>query len=196
MLQRVALLTLLLGLTLVGGCATSNTENAGTEPEQAKSDNHPEKERHISSRTPTPVIGKPSRGPRQIDYNNPTQDDIRVLVERARAYYKSNGDYKALDDFMDPNSQFVAGPSYIFVYDYSGRCLAEWSNPSLVGTDVANGSDQTSRSFFQEAAAKAKNGGGWFTASARVPGSKDMRLKDCYVLNLQDKLFIGSGVYH
>ncbi len=191
MLQRVTLAALCAGVILAGGCATAESENSVP----SEKSNHPDKDREIASKTPAPVMGKPSRGPRQIDYNNPTPDDIQVLVRRAVDDYKRNGDYKAFDDFMDPSSQFVAGRSYIFAYDYSGRCLAEWGSPALVGSIVPQGTNEDAKQFFRDAAAKAKSGGGWVTTRGPIPGSSEIRPKECYVINIEDKLFIGSGIY-
>ena len=191
MLQRGTTAALFAGVLLAGGCAPSGTAPTGGADKATR----PEAQRDIASKTDAPVMGKPSRGPRQIDYNNPTTDDIQVLVRRAVEAYKHNGDYKAFDDFMTPGSQFVAGRSYIFAYDYSGRCLADWGSPAQVGSVVTEGTNEDVKQFFRDAAAKAKSGGGWITTRAPVPGSTEIRPKECFVINVEDKLFLGSGIY-
>lgn len=182
----------MLGALLLGGCeAGAETAGGGNDK-----DNHPQKEREIASKTEAPVIGKPSRGPRQIDYDNPTQDDIQVLVRRAVDYYKRNGDYKAFDEFMTNGGQFSAGRTFIFAYDFSGRCLADLGSPTQVGSIVTESGSEAAKEFFHAVAGKAKSGGGWVSARDVLPGGTNVRPKDCYVINVEDKLFIGSGIYH
>ncbi len=142
-----------------------------------------------------PEVKGSSRRPRQIDYNNPEHEDVIALVKRARSYYTRNGDIKALDDFMDPSSQFVAGNTYVFVYDYAGKCLAEWGNPSVVGKDMSGWSDMNNNPMFAQASDKARNGGGWYSTTWRAPNSTNIRPKDCYVIDVDGKVFVGSGVY-
>lgn len=140
-------------------------------------------------------LGAESRRPKQVDYSNPDHSDVQALVKRAVGYYKRNGQIKAIDDFMDPSSQFVAGNTYVFVYDYDGKCLAEWGNPSVVGKNMAQWKDMKDQNMFAVAAEKARNGGGWYSTTWRAPSSTNIRPKDCYVMDVDGKVFIGSGVY-
>lgn len=154
----------------------------------------PTSARVIKSRTQLPEIGLPERAPHQINYENPSAEEIRVLVDRARDHMKVNGEYKALDDFMDSGSQFVAGKSYVFVYDYSGKCLADWAEPGVIGKNLS-ASDGAEGAFFAQAAQAARQGGGWVSTNWRVPGGSLNRPKQCYVRDVDGKYLIGSGMY-
>lgn len=171
------------GVLLCTACQGQRPEASGKEQQQ------------MTVAAPVQEMPRSSRAPRQIDYENPTHEDIIALVKRARDYYARNGRHRSLDDFMDSGSPFVAGRTYIFVYDYAGNCLAEWAEPGLVGRNMQSLSDAHKQSFLLNARSKAEQGGGWVATTWRDPLNNSSRGKDCYVLNVDGKYLIGSGVY-
>ena len=124
----------------------------------------------------------------QVNYQQPGYKDIVVLVKRAQDYLRINGRVKALDDFMSPESQFVAGRVYIFAYSTSGECLADWAEPGRIGCYIDG-------ELFSEALVKAYDGGGWFEEEAFDPVSKTMRQKESYVLFAGNDIILGAGLY-
>lgn len=177
-------------LFMLAGCQPQNKSTKPQKPDNLAPASALAPEENYS----TPE-GAQSRRPKQIDYKNPEHSDIVALVKRAKTHYQHNGEIKALDDFMDPSSQFVAGNTYVFVYDYSGKCLAEWGNPTVVGKDMSYWLDAKNNNLFAQASEKARNGGGWVTTAWRSPDNANIRPKDCYVIDLDGKAFLGSGVY-
>lgn len=132
--------------------------------------------------------GKREDGLHYIDYTNPNYMDIVIFTKRAQDYLKRNGTRRALEDFMSPDSQFVAGRMYVFAYSVSGECLADWAEPGKIGR-VENYS-------FMEAARKAAElGGGWVDGSGVDPVERELCQKESYIVYAGDGIIIGSGLY-
>jgi len=121
-------------------------------------------------------------------------NEVMAFVDEAQAYVNNNGVQKALDEFNNPSGSFVRGDLYIFAYDFNGTCIAHPINPKLVGQtgllDI-NGVDVVGREL-----ALAKRGSGTMYIVFPNPAhdSKE-ELKQLYIENVNDSLYIGSGLY-
>jgi cytochrome c len=70
-----------------------------------------------------------------------TPEEAKMLVEKAVAYVKANGEERALKEFNNPKGEFVKGDLYIFVFDPKGVLLANTYLPHLVDKNVYNTPD-------------------------------------------------------
>ncbi len=132
--------------------------------------------------------GKREDGLHRIDYTNPSYIDVVVFTKRAQDYLRRNGVQRALEDFMNPSSQFVAGRMYVFAYRVTGECLAEWAEPEQVGRIVATG-------FLEAVQEAAERGGGWVKNTARDPLTGEPVEKESYVVYAGNEVIIGAGLY-
>lgn len=121
-------------------------------------------------------------------------NEVMAFLNEAVAYVNDNGVEKALEEFNNPDGSFVRKDLYIFAYDFNGTCIAHPINPSLVGqtglSDI-NGVDVTGREI-----ALAKRGGGTMYIVFPNPAHDGKEeLKQLYIENVNDSLYIGSGLY-
>jgi signal transduction histidine kinase len=121
-------------------------------------------------------------------------NEVMAFVDEAVTYVNNNGVENALEEFNNPTGSFVQGDLYIFAYDFNGTCIAHPINPSLVGqtglSDI-NGVDVVGREL-----ALAKRGGETMYIVFPNPArdGKD-ELKQLYIENVNDSLYLGSGLY-
>jgi len=121
-------------------------------------------------------------------------NEVMAFVDEAQAYVNNNGVEKALDEFNNPSGSFVRGDLYIFAYDFNGTCIAHPINPKLVGQtgllDI-NGVDVVGREL-----ALAKRGSGTMYIVFPNPAHDGKEeLKQLYIENVNDSLYLGSGLY-
>ena len=125
---------------------------------------------------------------------NASANEIMVFVDEAVTYVNNNGVEKALDEFNNPTGSFVRGDLYIFAYDFNGSCIAHPINPELVGQNGLldiNGVDIVGREL-----ALAKRGGGTMYIVFPNPAHDGKEeLKQLYIENVNDSLYLGSGLY-
>jgi ABC-type amino acid transport substrate-binding protein len=122
------------------------------------------------------------------------QNEARTLVNEAVAYVKANGEEKALQEFNNLSGPFVRGDIYIFAYDFNGTCIAHPINPDLVGKtglwDV-NNVDIIGR----ELALAGRGGGTLYIVFPNPTHEGKEELKQLYIENVNDSLYLGSGLY-
>jgi len=121
-------------------------------------------------------------------------NEVMAFVDEGVTYVNNNGMEKALEEFNKPTGSFVRGDLYIFAYDFNGTCIAHPINPSLVGqtglSDI-NGVDVVGREL-----ALAKRGGGTMYIVFPNPAHDGKEeLKQIYIENVNDSLYLGSGLY-
>ena len=121
-------------------------------------------------------------------------NEVMAFVDEGVTYVNNNGMEKALEEFNKPTGSFVRGDPYIFAYDFNGTCIAHPINPSLVGqtglSDI-NGVDVVGREL-----ALAKRGGGTMYIVFPNPAHDGKEeLKQIYIENVNDSLYLGSGLY-
>ncbi len=122
------------------------------------------------------------------------QNEVIAFVNEAVTYVEANGEEKALQEFNNPSGSFVRRDLYIFTYDFNGTCIAHPINPGLVGQtglwDI-NGVDVVGREL-----ALARRGGGTMYIVFPNPTHEDKEeLKQLYIENVNDSLYLGSGLY-
>lgn len=121
-------------------------------------------------------------------------NEVMAFVDEAQAYVNNNGVEKALDEFNNLSGSFVRGDLYIFAYDFNGTCIAHPINPKLVGQtgllDI-NGVDVVGREL---ALAKRGSGTMYIVFSNPAHDGKE-ELKQLYIENVNDSLYLGSGLY-
>ena len=132
--------------------------------------------------------GKREDGLHYIDYTNPNYMDVVIFTKRAQDYLKRNGVRKALEDFMSPDSQFVAGRLYVFAYSLNGECLADWAEPKKIGS-------LQNYDFITAAREAAELGGGWIEGAGVDPVDGNVCHKESYVVYADGDLIIGAGLY-
>ena len=121
-------------------------------------------------------------------------NEVVAFVDEAATYVNNNGLEKALEEFNNPAGSFVRGDLYIFAYDFNGTCIAHPFNPELVGQtgllDI-NGVDVVGREL-----ALAKRGSGTMYIVFPNPAHDgNEELKQLYIENVNDSLYLGSGLY-
>lgn len=143
------------------------------------------------------TVGSEGAVPRSIAANSTAdaaKEDAVSLLGEAVAYLRDNGIKKALSEFNDSSGPFVRGDLYIFAYDLNGTCMAHPIRPELIGQtgllDI-NGVDVVHREL-----RLAERGGGSMYIVFPNPehGGKD-ELKQIYIENTDDGLYLGSGYY-
>ncbi|MDD1732862.1 MAG: cache domain-containing protein [Methanothrix sp.] len=143
------------------------------------------------------TVGSERAVPRSIAANSTAdaaKEDAVSLLGEAVAYLRDNGIKEALSEFNDSSGPFVRGDLYIFAYDLNGTCIAHPIRPELVGQtgllDI-NGVDVVHREL-----RLAERGGGSMYIVFPNPehGGKD-ELKQIYIENTDDGLYLGSGYY-
>lgn len=127
-----------------------------------------------------------------------TPEDAKALVQKAAAFFKSEGKDKALAAFSDPKGGFVDGDLYLFVMDAKDgklTMLAHGVNKALVGKPQIDVKDAEGKAFNREMAAVLEKGNEtWMTYAWPNPATKKIAPKKSYVVKVGD-VVIGAGVY-
>lgn len=121
-------------------------------------------------------------------------EELKAFVNEAIAYYRQNGEKKAFKEFNNPDGKFRRGKMIIFVGNFKGVCVAS-SDPSIVGRDDFNTTDDFGTPFVQMFIEAAKNGGGVVTYYWTNFVTKKSEPKTAYVTKLSDQYLIGAGNY-
>jgi hypothetical protein len=124
-----------------------------------------------------------------------TPEEAKMLVEKAIAYIKANGQEKAFAEFNNPKGKFVDRDLYITVYDLKGNCLARGANPELLGKNLMNSKDPDGKNFIKERMELAKaQPSGWQDYKFMNPVTKTVEYKKFYFERYND-LIVGCGAY-
>jgi cytochrome c len=122
-------------------------------------------------------------------------DEAKGLVEKALAYYQTNGKEKALKEFNTPGNQFVKGELYVFAYDMTGTIIAHPINPKLVGMNVLETPDVDGKLFRKDIITLAKKSGtGWVDYKYKNAKSGKIEQKTTY-LSKAEEIIICCGAY-
>lgn len=128
-----------------------------------------------------------------------TPEQAKAFVEKAVAFYKSNGKEKALAAFNDPKGEFVEGDLYVVAMDGADGKLTLLAHPLLkpvIGKPQIDQKDADGRAFNQETVAGlAKSDAVWIDYKWPNPATKKIAGKRMY-LHKVDDLVIGAGVYN
>lgn len=117
------------------------------------------------------------------------------LVKKATTYIKANGVDKALNEFNNPNGQFVDRDLYIAVFDMKGVNVAHGTNAKLVGKNLIELKDVDGKQFIKQwYEVVAKSGSGWVDYKWTNPSTKAIEQKSTYVEKFGDYL-VACGIY-
>jgi len=130
-----------------------------------------------------------------------TQEEIKELkefVESGVAYIKQNGIKKAFAEFNKPKGQgkFWKGDLYFFGYDYKGKCYVHPLIPKRIGKDFYTERAAYGIPVIRLLAQIAKTGGHFLNYYWLEPTTNKVSPKTAYVVDVENKYYIGSGVYN
>ncbi len=94
----------------------------------------------------------------------PENDEYQTkqLVRTAAAYFKQNGPEATFALMSNPKGPFVKGDIYMFAYDFKGIVVAHGQNPTLVGQNLIDLTDDRGKYIIRELIKIAKTKGkGW-----------------------------------
>jgi len=127
-----------------------------------------------------------------------TPDQAKAFVEKAAAFYKSEGKEKALAAFSDPQGQWVEGDLYLVVQtadDPKLMMLAHGANKALIGKPQIEVKDAEGKLFNQEMIEGLKMSKDvWISYKWSNPATKKLASKRTYYLKVED-VIIAAGVY-
>ena len=127
-----------------------------------------------------------------------TPDQAKAFVEKAVAFYKSEGRDKALTAFSDSQGQWVDGDLYIVVVDANDgklTMLAHAMNKGLVGKPQIDQKDADGKAFLQDLpAALSAAGSTWVSYKWPNAATKKIASKKTFWEKTGD-VIIGAGVY-
>ena len=122
--------------------------------------------------------------------------EAKVLLKKAIAFYKTNGQEKALAAFNGRRGQFVDQELYIFALDINGRILAHGAKPAWSGKDLSAIRDGHEKNFIRDILAVAKTkGAGNVQYRWENPDTLAGDQKSSYVENV-DGVILGCGYYN
>ncbi len=128
--------------------------------------------------------------------NDSSRVKLISFLEDARNFTLNNGNDEALKAFSDPNGEFVKGEMYIFAYDFEGTLLAHPYLHNLIGRNNLDLVDPNGVHFVKNLIEVAKSGQGFaYNVYPNPHRANQTQLKVLYVLRVNDKLWIGSGIY-
>jgi len=128
--------------------------------------------------------------------NDSSKEELVSLLEEAKDYVLENGREEALEAFGDPEGEFVNGDLYVFAYDFNGTLLAHPYLPELVGRNNLDLLDANGVPMIKNLMEVAERGGGFLYNVYPNPAAENVEeLKLVSVLNVDDDLWIGSGIY-
>ncbi|WP_317204665.1 cache domain-containing protein [Janthinobacterium sp.] len=93
-----------------------------------------------------------------------SQADGEAMVRSALALIKSDGPEKAYKVFTEhPDGAFKDRDLYVFVYDFTGNCLAQGANPKMLGKNLLIMKDADGNPFIKGMIDMVKaKGKGWY----------------------------------
>ncbi|EKE01101.1 MAG: hypothetical protein ACD_21C00214G0001 [uncultured bacterium] len=122
--------------------------------------------------------------------------ELKDFVESGLKYLKEKGEKKAYAEFNNPNGRFRTGNLYMFVLGFNGKVLAHGGDPKkMVGTNLFSAKDKFGTPFFQLFVEAVNRGGGIVSYYWPRPDTGLLQYKTSYVAPIDDRAFIGAGVY-
>jgi hypothetical protein len=125
-----------------------------------------------------------------------TKEEALVLLQKAVVHFKKNGIDTSCKDFANPNGGFIQGELYVFVEDVEATMICNAGNPRLNGKDLSQLKDADGKQFSKALADLAKTkGSGSVDYRWPNPVSKAIEAKTSFVERVDDKTFLGVGIY-
>lgn len=125
-----------------------------------------------------------------------TRDEAIAMTGEVVAMFKEKGadeTYKAVTD-----KKFINKDLYPFIYSMEGVVLAHGQKAAMVGMNRWETTDElvNGKKYIQEFVSVAKSGTpGWVSYKFLDPLTKKVMDKESYIVPLDDKSFVGVGVY-
>lgn len=124
-----------------------------------------------------------------------TKTEAVALVNKAIAYYKSNGKDKAFVEINNKSGQFVDRDMYVYVLDDKGVMLAHGANEKLIGKDLIQVKDADGKHFSIDLVALIKDKkSGWVDYKWPNPVTKQIEAKTSYLVPV-DGMGFAVGIY-
>lgn len=124
-----------------------------------------------------------------------SKDAAKAMVDRASAYIRANGNQSAFEEFTNRRGKFVDKDLYVFAIAFDGEFLAHGGNHTFVGKNMLRSPSDHFKRVTAQLIEAARNGGGWVSYQWPHPITKIMRNKSSYLTKINDRYFIGCGVY-
>jgi signal transduction histidine kinase len=121
--------------------------------------------------------------------------EAKAMVDRAVLYIRANGDQRSFEEFTNRRGKFVEKDLYIFAIAFDGEFLAHGGNHTFVGKNMLRSPSDHFKRVTQQLIESARSGGGWVRYQWPHPITKVMRNKASYLVKVNDRYFIGCGVY-
>jgi methyl-accepting chemotaxis protein len=121
-------------------------------------------------------------------------EEALTLVNKGRQALSTLGRHKALEAFHDPAGGFIDRDLYLFAFDRNGICLALGAQPRHIGAHIAD-IPGLSLKFLEDGWRAADAGGGWINYQFLNPVTREVCWKESYVVQADQGLFMGCGVY-
>ncbi len=125
-----------------------------------------------------------------------SRDEAVAMVKRVEDMFASAGAESTFNAVSDKSvASFHDRDLYPFIYDLSGRCVAHWARPALIGKNLLELKDQDGKYLIREMVAIARgSGSGWVNYKWPNPLTNKIEDKTSYVEKMGD-YFVGVGVY-
>lgn len=120
--------------------------------------------------------------------------ELVKFVKEAVTFAKKAGFEKACKEFND-GKKFKRGELYIFAFDYKGNCLCHGAKKSLIGNNHFNLKGKKGVLLIQKLIKAAQAKGAYVKYMWTLPKSKTLADKLSYALPVDEKFWIGSGIY-
>lgn len=126
-----------------------------------------------------------------------TREEAIAMCEKVKADYLANGEeatFKAVTEEKKYNNKDL----YPFIYNMEGVVVAHGQKPNMVGLNRLDARDQLQggKLYIQEFVELMKKGQpGWVSYKFLDPLTKTSLDKESYLLPINDKIFVGVGVY-
>jgi len=123
--------------------------------------------------------------------------EMITLVERGVLYGRDQGETTAFAEISNKSGIFVdADAHYLYAYDYNGTLLAHPHIPASIGSSLIDRQDPFGMKMIRALADTAYSGGGYVVFVWPNPEKENRQeLKIGYVLPVDERWWIGSGVY-
>jgi signal transduction histidine kinase len=126
-----------------------------------------------------------------------TRSEAMAMVQRVVTAFDAEGPEATFAAITAQEPRFKDRDLYPFVYEFSGLCIAHGASARMVGKNWTATKDQDGNPIIQNLsnAATGSPGGGWSNFKWPHPISHKIVPKSAYVKRLNDKYFVGVGVY-
>jgi cytochrome c len=123
-----------------------------------------------------------------------TRDQAVAMAKAVIADIKTKGLDAVYQDIND--KKYNQADLYPFIDSFDGFSVAHGMTKALVGKNLIDLKDQNGKLMIRDMAATASKGSGWVDYMWSNPITKKADSKSSYVEKIDDKVFIGVGVYN